>query len=69
MLASGEGVEERVRDLADRESGCCSFFTFSVTQALGGDEVQLEAEVDPVHENVLNAPQERAGSAAESGGQ
>ncbi|WP_256123220.1 hypothetical protein [Streptomyces sp. EN16] len=32
-LASGPGVEERVHDLVARESGCCSFFTFTTTPA------------------------------------
>ncbi|MET8131832.1 MerR family transcriptional regulator [Streptomyces sp. NPDC005251] len=66
MLASGEGVEGRVRDLAARESGCCSFFTFTftVTPATGGD-VHLDVEVDPPHEGVLEAP--RVGASAEGG--
>ncbi|MEO3842790.1 hypothetical protein [Streptomyces sp. CNZ287] len=29
VLAGGPEVGERVRDLAERESGCCSFFTFT----------------------------------------
>ncbi|MFE1952095.1 hypothetical protein ACFW9D_16710 [Streptomyces sp. NPDC059524] len=30
-LAGGPSVEERVRNLAEREGGCCSSFTFTVT--------------------------------------
>jgi hypothetical protein len=59
VLAGGQGVEERARDLAARESGCCSFFTFTVTPAAGGD-VRLDVEVDPAHEKVLDALQVRA---------
>jgi hypothetical protein len=35
-LTGGAGLEARVQQLADRESGCCSFFTFTVT-AVEGD--------------------------------
>ncbi|MFD9012015.1 hypothetical protein [Streptomyces sp. NPDC059552] len=33
--AGGEGVEDRVRDLVEPESGCCSFFTFATTTGQG----------------------------------
>jgi hypothetical protein len=59
VLAGGEGVEEAVRDLAGRESGCCSFFTFTVTPGPDGD-VHLGVEADPAHEQVLDALQARA---------
>lgn len=52
-LAGGPGVEERVRDLVGRESGCCSFFTFTTTP--GENVIGLDIEVDPVHEAVLDA--------------
>ncbi|MEU1506841.1 hypothetical protein [Kitasatospora sp. NPDC005748] len=58
LLDAAEGTDEKVRDLADRESGCCSFFTFTVTPATDG-EVHLEVEVDPAHEKVLAALHER----------
>ncbi|MFF1868795.1 hypothetical protein [Kitasatospora herbaricolor] len=64
VLAGGAGVEETVRDLAARESGCCSFFTFIVTPA-NDDHVQLDVEVDPPREMVLDALQTR--TAAEAG--
>jgi hypothetical protein len=60
VLAGGEGVEDRVRDLAGRESGCCSFFTFTVIPGPDGD-VCLDVEVDPAHVTVLDALQVRAG--------
>ena len=52
-LAGGAGVEERVRDLVARESGCCSFFTFTTTP--GEDLIGLDIAVDPGHETVLDA--------------
>ncbi len=59
VLAGGERTEETVRDLTARESGCCSFFAFTITPATGGD-VHLDVEIDPVHETVLDALQARA---------
>ncbi|MGW4825806.1 hypothetical protein ACWEP4_44945 [Streptomyces sp. NPDC004227] len=52
-LAGGPGVEDRVRDLVERESGCCSFFTFTTTP--GEDLVQLDISVDQLHAAVLDA--------------
>ncbi|MET9694674.1 hypothetical protein ABZY81_40815 [Streptomyces sp. NPDC006514] len=52
-LAGGEGVEDRVRDLVERESGCCSFFTF--TANVGEDQIVLDISVDQAHEAVLDA--------------
>ncbi|MEU9305881.1 hypothetical protein [Streptomyces sp. NPDC048269] len=52
-LADGPGVEDRIRDLVERESGCCSFFTFTTTPGKG--LVRLEIAVDPAHEAVLEA--------------
>jgi hypothetical protein len=37
------GLEERVRDLADREKACCGFFTFAVSTH--GEEVWWDASV------------------------
>ncbi|MBB5926598.1 hypothetical protein [Streptomyces echinatus] len=52
-LAGGPGVEERVRDLAEREGCCCSFFTFTVTSA--EDLIGLDIAVDQRHAAVLEA--------------
>lgn len=52
-LASGPGIEERVRDLVARESGCCSFFTFTTTPGQG--LIGLDIAVDAAHEAVLDA--------------
>ncbi|MCY0930223.1 hypothetical protein OTB20_29340 [Streptomyces sp. H27-H1] len=61
-LSGGAGVQEQVRDLAERESGCCSFFTFTTT---GDDvQVQLDIAVDQEHEPVLSALADRAGALA-----
>jgi hypothetical protein len=62
MIAAGPGVEDHVRDLVARESGCCSFFTFTVSP--GPEQIRLDIEVDPAHEAVLDALQERATAAA-----
>ncbi|MGA8112944.1 MAG: hypothetical protein WCA46_04695 [Actinocatenispora sp.] len=63
-LAGGPGAEDQVRDLAQREGGCCSFFTFTVTQ--GQDLVRLEIAVDQAHETILEAVAARAGTVRES---
>ncbi len=43
-LGGGEGVAERAQGLAERETACCSFFTFRVVdEAEAG--VRLEVEV------------------------
>ncbi|MEU1107203.1 hypothetical protein ABZ408_40660 [Streptomyces tibetensis] len=52
-LAGGPGVEERVRDLVEWESGCCSFLSFTVTP--GEDLIGLDIAVDQQHEAVLEA--------------
>jgi hypothetical protein len=62
-LAGGEGVEERIRDLVERESGCCSFFTFNTT--LGEDLIRLEISVDQAHEAVLDTLAARTAVAGE----
>ncbi|GAA3369909.1 hypothetical protein GCM10020367_14430 [Streptomyces sannanensis] len=62
-LAGGEGVEDRVRDLVERESGCCSFFTF--TTIPGKDLIRLDISVDQVHEAVLDALTARTAAARE----
>ncbi|GAA1842912.1 hypothetical protein GCM10009687_05420 [Asanoa iriomotensis] len=52
-LRGGPGLEEAVRDLAARESGCCAFFGFTVTAA-GLDIVTLDVEVPASHADVLD---------------
>ncbi|WP_030774143.1 MULTISPECIES: hypothetical protein [unclassified Streptomyces] len=63
-LAGGEGVEDRVRDLVERESGCCSFFTFTTTP--GRDLIRLDISVDQAHEPVLDSLAARTAATVES---
>ncbi|MFF9810613.1 hypothetical protein ACF1G5_36850 [Streptomyces coeruleorubidus] len=63
-LAGGTDVEGAVRDLTEREVGCCSFLTFDIT--LGEDRVRLDIAVDPAHEAVLEAIAVRTGADGES---
>ncbi|MFD5266287.1 hypothetical protein [Streptomyces sp. NPDC058335] len=63
-LAGGAGVEDRVRDLAEREGGCCSFFTFTTT-VTGDGLVRLDVSVDLAHEAVLDALAARAADPGE----
>jgi hypothetical protein len=62
VLTGGEGLEATVRGLVARESGCCSFFTFTVRP--GPQHIGLDVEVDGAHEAVLDALQERAAAVA-----
>lgn len=50
---------ERARDLAARESACCSFFTF--TTAAEGDHTAMTIEVPPQYADVLTALTSLAG--------
>ncbi len=60
VTLSGSGdLADTVRDLADRETQCCSFFTFTVTTTLPG-HVQLDIEVPVGHIDVLDALEARA---------
>ncbi|MFE5407054.1 hypothetical protein ACFQ9Z_38445 [Streptomyces sp. NPDC056580] len=62
-LEDGEGVEGRVRDLVERESGCCSFFTFTITPTVG--LVGLDISVGRAHEAVLDALAARTAAAGQ----
>ena len=53
-LDGAEGVEETARDLAARESSCCSFFAFAVSAPQPG-KVRLDIEVPDGHVAVLDA--------------
>ena len=53
QLVGGAGLGERVRDLAERESACCSFFTFIVETTPVG--VSLEIAVPPQRRDILDA--------------
>lgn len=58
-LAGGEDLAASVRDLAERETQCCSFFTFTVQTPTPG-AVRLDIEVPAGHVDVLDALQARA---------
>jgi hypothetical protein len=67
VLSGPEGLQVTVRELADREASCCSFFGFTVTQLPAGESgtvgVRLDVEVPPARVEVLSALLERAESA------
>jgi len=62
VLTGGEGLHERVQRLADAETACCSFFSFTVTAlpAADGCTVALDVEVPAVHAAVLDGLLDRA---------
>lgn len=64
VLSGPPGLEERVRDLAARESSCCLFFAFTTTATDTG--VELGIEVPAAHEGVLAALVTRAETAKAS---
>jgi hypothetical protein len=61
-LTGPAGLAARVRDLAARETECCSFFTFTTTgePAAGGEAVLLDIEVPAAHADVLASLTQRA---------
>ncbi|HZM79474.1 MAG TPA: hypothetical protein VFC19_27400 [Candidatus Limnocylindrales bacterium] len=61
-LHGGADVADSVRDLAARESQCCSFFTLTVTAPQEG-MVHLDIEVPAAHIDVLDTLQRRATAA------
>lgn len=63
-LTGPAGLAERVRDLAARETACCSFFTFTTTgkPATDGEAVLLDIEVPDGYADVLAAMTQRAGA-------
>ncbi|MBQ1026817.1 hypothetical protein [Micromonospora sp. C95] len=64
-LAGGVQVEETARDLAARESLCCSFFAFDISRS-GPDALTLDVRVPAAHVEVLDGLADRAASAAGS---
>ncbi len=53
LLGSAAGLRERTRDLIDRETACCSFFTFTVSEQPDGG-LHLLVEVPSAHAEVLS---------------
>ncbi|MCC3650580.1 hypothetical protein LIX60_03520 [Streptomyces sp. S07_1.15] len=62
-LAAGKGIQGRVHDLVERESVCCSFFTFTTTA--GQDLIRLDISVDQAYAAVLDALAARTAAAGE----
>jgi len=57
-------VAARSAELATRETGCCSFFAFTLTVAAG--TLVLDVTAGPAHREVLDALAERATAAVPS---
>ncbi|MEV7804174.1 hypothetical protein AB0O28_14610 [Microbispora sp. NPDC088329] len=64
-LVSGPDNAARAAGLTARETGCCSFFSFTLSIARGG--VALEVAVPPERTEVLDALQARADAAVAAG--
>jgi hypothetical protein len=65
VLAGDEGLAPRVRRLADAETACCSFFTFTLTPLTdGGTLLALDITVPEARTDVLDALIGRARRAA-----
>jgi hypothetical protein len=61
-LRPGPQAAGRVAELAAAETGCCSFFTFTLTVTDGA--LTLDVAVPPAHAAVLDALGDRAAAAA-----
>ena len=57
-LVGPAGLRDRVRDLAARETACCSFFTFVVDGR--EDDLTLHVSVPPERRTILDALAARA---------
>jgi hypothetical protein len=64
VLSGDTGLATRARQLADAETACCSFFTFTLTPLAAGvpgeTVVALDIEVPPSRSDVLAALVQRA---------
>jgi hypothetical protein len=57
-LTGGDGLADRVRDLTDRETSCCSFFTFAITGI--DSDLTLDISVPAARQEILDALAARA---------
>lgn len=57
-LTGGDGLLESARDLAERETACCSFFTFLLDGA--DDDFLMSISVPPERREILDALARRA---------
>lgn len=62
VLALAADAEGAARDLAAREAGCCSFFTFEFASA--SSDVVMAIGVPESHSDMLDAMAARAGAAS-----
>ncbi|MEV0570050.1 hypothetical protein [Dactylosporangium sp. NPDC050588] len=62
-LAGPAGLEATVRDLAARETACCSFFTFTVTPGPADGALVLDIQVPAAYTDVLASLAGRATAA------
>ena len=61
LILSGEpGLATRTQQLADAETACCSFWTFTVTSPEGSTDVVLDIDVPEARADVLAALVSRA---------
>ncbi|GIF42528.1 hypothetical protein [Actinoplanes xinjiangensis] len=65
-MAGPAGLAATVRDLAARETECCSFFAFTIATepAPDGEVVVLDIEVSAQHADVLASLAQRASTVA-----
>ena len=58
VLAGEAGIADRARDLAARETSCCSFFAFDVVEQGPSDDhaatTMMTVDVGPAHVGVLD---------------
>jgi hypothetical protein len=59
-LSGNDETTATARDLAARETQCCSFFDFEVDYVAGSDTVIVDIVVPDAHVAVLDALAERA---------
>jgi hypothetical protein len=62
-LTGPDGLPERLRDLTERETECCSFFSFTVSEE-APDRAVLDVEVSAGHVAVLDSMEARATKAS-----
>jgi hypothetical protein len=60
VMLGGPELAGRVQDLVDRETRCCSFFTFTVTAGAGDHTTVVDIAVPADRADVLAALAERA---------
>jgi hypothetical protein len=71
VLAGDSALPSQVRDLADRETACCSFFAFDIGEiadsTAGSAGVRMDIAVPIERSDILDALQQRAIAARVAG--